>query len=212
MNTIGERIKMIRKQRGMSQIELARRLGWQNSRMTNYEKGHRAPSLEVLKLIAKEFDCTIETLVGQDSVNNLLSIATLRRVPLISFSRAVDWASSQSRDTDADKEIQVVTYSSKPSLSAFALTVTGDSMTSSTGTSFDEGCTIIVDPERTPVEGDFVVARDPETNKATFKRLVNDAGRWYLKPLNGSYRMTSIESVSESVIGVVIESIQSQKF
>jgi SOS-response transcriptional repressor LexA len=212
MITIGERIKMIRKQRGISQIELARRLGWQNSRMTNYEKGHRAPSLEVLKLIAKEFDCTIETLVGQDSVNNLLSIATMRRVPLISFDRAADWVSSNGRDIDADKEKQVVTYSSNPSLSAFALTVTGDSMSAPTGTSFDEGCTIIVDPERTPVEGDFVVARDPETKKATFKRLVNDAGRWYLKPLNGSYRMTSIESVSESVIGVVIESIQSQKF
>jgi transcriptional regulator with XRE-family HTH domain len=60
---IGNQIKSIRKSLGMTQLELARRLGWNNSRLTNYERGYRQPRADVLRLIANELGCSVTDLV-----------------------------------------------------------------------------------------------------------------------------------------------------
>ena len=70
---------------------------------------------------------------------------------------------------------------------------------------FINGCTIIVDPDRSPKAGDFVVAKDVMTQKATFKKLTTDGSSWYLKPLNSAYPTKEIDDPSLRVIGVVVE-------
>jgi SOS-response transcriptional repressor LexA len=52
---------------------------------------------------------------------------------------------------------------------------------------------VIVDPDREPAPGSFVVARFDDVQEATFKQLVEDAGRRYLKPLNPRYPMIPID-------------------
>lgn len=130
-----------------------------------------------------------------------------KKIPIISWVRAgmFDDATDLYLPGEADEWIRA--ESSNPGAHAFALIIEGDSMTAPIGSphSFPDGCKIIVDPDRSPKAGDYVVAKDVTTQKATFKKLTTDGSRWYLKPLNTSYPLIEIDDPSLRVIGVAIE-------
>ncbi|WP_241151670.1 LexA family protein, partial [Pseudomonas viridiflava] len=86
---------------------------------------------------------------------------------------------------------------------AFWLEVRGDSMTALSGTSIPEGMMILVDTEADVRPGKFVVAKLPNSEEATFKKLVEDAGRRYLKPLNPAYAMIECSDDCR-IIGVAV--------
>ena len=71
----------------------------------------------------------------------------------------------------------------------YALTVVGDSMTGPYpgGRSYPEGSIIFVDPDQEVLPGMRGIFKLPDSNEVTFKELVSDAGRLYLKPLNPQY-------------------------
>lgn len=56
MNTIGERIKMIRKESGLTQQKFAERIGAKQNTVAQYEIGRNAPIDPVITAICKEFD------------------------------------------------------------------------------------------------------------------------------------------------------------
>ncbi len=67
---------------------------------------------------------------------------------------------------------------------------------------YPEGCIIFVDPQqRTPVNGDRVVACLVGTDEVTFKVYKNEDGRQWLQPLNPSH-----EPIRESfqILGTVL--------
>lgn len=88
--------------------------------------------------------------------------------------------------------------------SSFWLDVKGDSMTAPAGLSIPEGMAILIDPEVEARNGKLVVAKLDSENEATFKKLVVDAGRKFLKPLNPQYPMTEINGNCR-IIGVVVD-------
>ena len=91
---------------------------------------------------------------------------------------------------------------------AFVLIIEGDSMTNTvpgTGHSFPPGTKIVVDPDMAANAGDYVVAKDVMTQRATFKKLHYEEGRWYLKPLNHRYDMIQIDDPALRVIGKVTD-------
>lgn len=98
-------------------------------------------------------------------------------------------------------------YETKVGRNAFVLIVEGDSMTSpyAEGVSFPPGTRIVVDPDMAANPGDYVVAVDATTNRATFKKLHYEDGRWYLKPINPKYDLITIDSPAVSVIGKVTD-------
>lgn len=112
------------------------------------------------------------------------------KVPLISWVQAGAWCESNFELHDGE------TWLSCPvpiSDSGYALKVLGDSMTNpGPGRSYPTGCIIFVDPEAETKTGDRVIARVPRTNEATFKVLVEDAGRQFLKPINPQYPIIDI--------------------
>lgn len=83
--------------------------------------------------------------------------------------------------------------------------VEGDSMDDGTSKGIPEGYLLFVDPDIAPQAGSFVIAKDVTTQSATFKKLIVDGGRWYLKPLNRQYQAIEIDSPALRVIGVVTE-------
>ncbi|MNJ33331.1 putative HTH-type transcriptional regulator [compost metagenome] len=87
---------------------------------------------------------------------------------------------------------------------AFWLKVVGNSMSSTSGNSFPEGFLILVAPDIEPRPGQFVVARMIDTNEATFKQLIRDAGELYLKPLNPSYSTKAMDDTWE-IVGTVVD-------
>jgi len=133
-------------------------------------------------------------------------------VPLISWIQAGELNGVEDHYHPGDAEEWVDAHSSRPGSRAFALRIVGESMVSPTGTpSFPPGSVIIVDPDRAAAPGSFVVAKDVMTQEATFKRLVTDGGRWYLKPLNPAFPAIEVDRPTLRIIGVAIEMIHSVK-
>ncbi len=112
------------------------------------------------------------------------------KVPLISWVQAGAWCESNVEHEGEDVWLSCPVTISE---SGYALRVLGDSMTNpGPGRSYPTGCIIFVDPEAEAKTGDRVIARVPRTNEATFKVLVEDAGRQFLKPINPQYPIIDI--------------------
>lgn len=84
------------------------------------------------------------------------------------------------------------------------LEVKGDSMSSPVGITFPEGMMILVNPDECPTPGRYVIAEIKDSHEATFKKLISDAGREYLKPLNPNYAPIPLND-KINIIGVVID-------
>ena len=76
---LGERIGALRRARGMSQAELAGRLGISASAMGMYEQGRREPSVQTVVALARELEVSTDFLLtgksappGQDPMPQLL--------------------------------------------------------------------------------------------------------------------------------------------
>jgi HTH-type transcriptional regulator, competence development regulator len=63
---LGETIAKLRKEKGLSQYELADRLGFSRGKLSNYEQGSRQPDYDTLKKIADYFDVSIDHLLGRE--------------------------------------------------------------------------------------------------------------------------------------------------
>ena len=59
-------IQAIRKRKGISQNELARRLSVTQSTISQWETGRTVPRLSIAKKIAAELNCTVDELLEPD--------------------------------------------------------------------------------------------------------------------------------------------------
>jgi len=129
--------------------------------------------------------------LGAGSGSNVREITRrFGKVPLISWVQAGAWCESNFEQHDGESWLSCPVPISE---SGYALKVLGDSMTNpGPGRSYPTGCIIFVDPEAETKTGDRVIARVPRTNEATFKILVEDAGRQFLRPINPQYPIIDI--------------------
>lgn len=60
-------IKAMRREKEMTQAELAQKVGIRRESIARYESGERIPNAEIAAKIAKELDCTVEKLLGTEA-------------------------------------------------------------------------------------------------------------------------------------------------
>ncbi|RTY01682.1 peptidase S24 [Pseudomonas sp. C 49-2] len=130
-------------------------------------------------------------LIAKGSESNVREVTRrFGKVPLISWVQAGAWCEANFEQHDGESWLSCPVPISE---AGYALKVQGDSMTNpGPGRSYPTGCIIFVDPEAEAMTGDRVIARVPRTNEATFKVLVEDAGRQFLKPINPQYPIIDI--------------------
>lgn len=140
---------------------------------------------------------------------NVVPLTGSKRVPLISWVQAGSWADIQDQFHPGEADEWITPVNSKPNGRAYALRVIGDSMTNPNpgGHSFPEGTVIVIDPDMGYDAGNFVIAKDVQSQKATFKQLTTDGGSWFLKPINPIYPVIEIDDPAIWVIGRVCEFI-----
>lgn len=198
---------------GKKKGEIAAACGVANSAVTQWISGEsKSLRPENLYALAKATGFRAEWLaIGEgpereaDISSNVAPIAQPDmsfRYPVISWVAAGAWAEAiEPFPPGFSDRYEISDYDSKGV--AFWLEVKGDSMTSSVGTSITEGMMILVDTEAEAISGKLVVAKLADSNEATFKKLVVDGGRRFLKPLNPAY---PLEVCAEGcrIVGVVV--------
>ncbi|HDU8310011.1 LexA family protein [Morganella morganii] len=205
---INERIRLKRRELGMTQQALADKTGVNRVTVTGWEKGDYQPNGVNLQQLAEALETNAKWLtdgVTDEQTNVSFSKFNIPRgeYPLISWVSAGNWCEALEpyHRKVIDKWYETTVYCSEES---FWLEVKGDSMTSPSGLSIPEGMVILVDPRVEPVSGKLVVAKIDSDNEATFKQYIVDAGNHYLKPLNPQYRMIEINGNCR-IIGVVVD-------
>jgi len=200
--SIADRIKRIRDKKGLTQAGLAKLCGWASqSRIGNYESGSRSVSVDDASIIAKALGVSVtELLFGDQYAGDYLPSA---RHPVLSKVQAGSWTEAIEAYTTKDID-QWLESDASIQGEAFWLEVEGDSMTSPMGLSIPEGTFVLFDTGREAHSGSLVVAKLSDSNEATFKKLIIDGSRRYLKGLNPSWPMIEVNGNCK-IIGVAIE-------
>jgi SOS-response transcriptional repressor LexA len=145
--------------------------------------------------ISSEFD----TNVGEASLGSGV------RIPLISAVQAGMWRDIVDSFQAGDAHDWLMT-DQRVSASTFALEISGDSMEPE----FKAGDRVIIDPDLTPLPGDFVVAKNGE-DEATFKKYrprgIGEDGAevFELVPLNDDYPSIRSDQQPTRIVGTMIE-------
>ncbi|AEH47105.1 helix-turn-helix domain-containing protein [Parageobacillus thermoglucosidasius] len=64
---LGERLKLCREKKGLSQKEVAEKIGIKNNTLSNYESGERRPDYETLCKLADLYEVSLDYLIkGQE--------------------------------------------------------------------------------------------------------------------------------------------------
>lgn len=69
-NILGERLRQLRKAKGMTQEELGAVLGRTKFNISNYEKGKRQPDNDTLRILSDFFDVSTDYLLGKTNVRH----------------------------------------------------------------------------------------------------------------------------------------------
>ena len=83
--TFGASLKRLRMERGLSQEELARRLGTSKQAISRYENGARVPKISTVSALAAALDAPLTALTGEEEVFSVPGVERPRwqRVPLL---------------------------------------------------------------------------------------------------------------------------------
>ncbi|MCQ2994199.1 helix-turn-helix domain-containing protein [Pseudomonas syringae] len=190
----------------ISQEQMAERLGVTQGAVGHWLNGKREPKLETINRLLGVLGVPGLAIIVPESSQTADRTDTapperLYRYPVVSWVTAGGWEEAvEPFEPGAADTYELTDYKAKGP--AFWLKVRGDSMTSQVGQSIPEGMLILVDTGIEPSPGKLVIAKLPESNEATFKKLVEDSGQHFLKALNPAYPMIPLTEQCR-LIGVV---------
>lgn len=193
---VGHRIRQARKLAGMTQPALAAKIGVTKSSVSQWERGDiKNIEGDHLLRLSQALHVRPEWLQygrGHMEINNNNKDKEIERVltPLCTVP-LIEWHEVKNKHRII---LGGILTSAQVSKLAFALVVKGDSMVNPHGSpSIPDGYIIIVDPEQIAVNNDLVIAFVDGSEEPTFKRLVIDGSRRYLKALNPSYPAIEVD-------------------
>lgn len=195
------RVKNRRIELGLTQARLAELSDMSQTALQKIEGGKSSHSKK-LGNIAEALDCTPEYLLYGVTVdtNSNISIAPIYKnnLPLVSWVQAGNWSEMEELvHADIEHYLCPVNCSKR----AFVLKVQGASMEPR----FNQGDHIFVDPEAQAENGSYVVARLDDENQATFKQLIIEGGKKFLKAINPNWPNQFIEINGNcTIVGKVI--------
>ena len=92
---LNERIKELRVARGLSQVELAEKIGISKQSVSNWENDNIQPSIEMLIKIARTFSVSTDYLLGEDE-RTFLEVSHLSQKQICHIQQIIDDISGKS--------------------------------------------------------------------------------------------------------------------
>lgn len=153
-----QRIKMLRDRSGLTQAELADRLGLTNRAIGAWESGRSRPRLDKMQQLADLFGITVSELMGEEApegapANAIPFTADSDTIPFVRLGK-VHAGLSKEEIPDPECVVQIPRIIAEAHPRGFLLMVEGDCM----DRAYPPGCLVLVDPELQPWNGCAVVA------------------------------------------------------
>lgn len=146
---LGKKIRAHRDELGLTQAELADKLGLTYSSVSQWESGRATPRTPILRQLAELFDTTVADLMGEDTAEAAIS-GTSRMVPLLGFAHMGEPCDEGSL---AD-EVEVPASIADAHPRGFMVHAQGGCMDNR----FPHDALLLVDPDMEPVNGQPVLA------------------------------------------------------
>lgn len=175
-------LRNLRKNRKLSQKELARALHVGQSTVSHWESGRQEPNTAERKNIARFYGISEADLFSDGISSSVAGVKGLiSRIPLISWVHANEFSplSDPFPAGIADMYIESTVVGKH----IFALKVINDCMEPE----FRDGDIIIINPRVDIHNNDYVVIRDTRSQSATFKQYKKYGKKIILHPLNPKY-------------------------
>ena len=199
---LAERLRMARKQAGLTQKTLAEKIGASQTAVHKLESGACKSSRKLVSLaLACEVDpIWLATGKGEmlhpagpsNTEEGLPSLSPYSRVPLLSWEDAYAYCQAEEEKEMEDLNLTVqawIPVAPKASSRSFGLQVLDDCM----APEFSEGDLIVVDPGKPGEHNQFVVVWVEGQTNLTFSQLSIAGGRKYLKPMNARYPLVEVQ-------------------
>lgn len=197
MATFAERLKQLRREKGLSQDRLADILGVKRPTVTSWEAGRRTPELEKARLAADFFGVSVDYLLGTSDVRSRGGDGDSVPVPVYGEIKAGE-------PFPAEEEIldyEWVNYENLGPGEYFCLRVRGDSMI---GANIPHGSTVVVRKQQVVRHGDIAVVW-VRGEGATIKRIRFINGFVVLQPENPEHEPRFFKPEQLVILGRVVE-------
>ena len=146
---LGKKIRAHRDELGLTQAELADKLGLTYSSVSQWESGRATPRTPILRQLADLFDTTVADLMGEDATETAIS-GTSRMVPLLGFAHMGEPCD----EGNLSDEVEVPASIADAHPRGFMVHAQGGCMDNR----FPHDALLLVDPDMEPVNGQPVLA------------------------------------------------------
>ena len=193
---------------GINEAELARKASMPQPTLHRILSGAtKSPRGTSLAPLANFFSVTINQLIGVDELPSDRVAGTHNSriygwtpIPVISWKQAAVWQQFQHELREHSWKDWTSTDLSV-SDAAFAVIVNSDAMSPT----FNEGTTLIVEPNLEAVNRDYVIVALTDHENATFRQLLIDGDDKYLKSINDEFRTMQMDQ-SNYIVGTLVQS------
>ncbi|HJI39978.1 MAG TPA: XRE family transcriptional regulator [Coriobacteriaceae bacterium] len=146
---LGKKIRAHRDELGLTQAELADKLGLTYSSVSQWESGRATPRTPILRQLADLFNTTVADLMGEDAAEAAISGAS-RMVPLLGFAHMGEPCD----EGNLADEVEVPASIADAHPRGFMVHAQGGCMDNR----FPHDALLLVDPDMEPVNGQPVLA------------------------------------------------------
>lgn len=146
---LGKKIRAHRDELGLTQAELADKLGLTYSSVSQWESGRATPRTPILRQLADLFDTTVADLMGEDAAEAAIR-GTSRMVPLLGYAHMGDFED----EGEPCDEVEVPASIADAHPRGFMVHAQGGCMDNR----FPHDALLLVDPDMEPVNGQPVLA------------------------------------------------------
>ena len=146
---LGKKIRAHRDELGLTQAELADKLGLTYSSVSQWESGRATPRTPILRQLADLFDTTVAELMGEDASEAAIS-GTSHMVPLLGFAHMGEPCD----EGNLADEVEVPASIAEAHPRGFMVHAQGGCMDNR----FPHDALLLVDPDMEPVNGQPVLA------------------------------------------------------